>query len=130
MHQIDGQGIGIVAVVVGEDIEVVEITDIRGDHQKQKMTKSKKVILNTINLKQMRNLVDKVTTEEEVVEEEVAEAVDFIDVGHGHEVKDQEMIILHKMKGVMMKVEIPQMVTLGSRRDVRYILPSLLGENV
>lgn len=109
MHQTDGQDIGIVAVVVEEeDIEVVEIIDVKGDHRKQKMTKNKKVILNTINQKQKRNLADKVTTEEEVVEEEAVEAVDFIDVDHDHEVKDPGTNILHKMKGVMMKMEIPR----------------------
>jgi len=109
MHQTDGQDIGIVAVVVEEeDIEVVEIIDVKGDHRKQKMTKNKKVILNTINQRQKRNLADKVITEEEVVEEEAVEAVDFIDVDHDHEVKDPGTNILHKMKGVMMKMEIPR----------------------
>lgn len=63
-----------------------------------------------INQNQKRNLVDKVTTEEEGVDVEGVEGADFTDDDHDHEVKGQETNILPKMKGVMMKVEIQQKV--------------------
>jgi len=112
MHQIDDQGIGIVAeaeveVVVAVHTEVTAgTTDAKGDHRK-----NLSMIQSKINLNRKKNLEDKVISEDVVGDvEEVVDVVvvDSTGVDQDLEVENPAMNIHPMMKDVMMKVTQPK----------------------